>query len=334
MKFLDRVKIHLKSGDGGDGCASFRREKFLEFGGPDGGDGGKGGDIWVHAINDLNTLIDYRYTQHIKSERGQNGMGRQRTGKGGSDIIIKVPVGTQIFDETEETLIVDMIEENQKFLIAKGGDGGYGNIKFATSTNRAPRKSTKGWPGEEFSIWMNLKLIANVGLVGFPNAGKSTLLSTVTRAKAKAAAYPFTTLYPQLGVVRMHDKEFVMADLPGLIEGAHEGVGLGHRFLAHAERCQLLLHLIDGTEEDIVKQYDLIRNELVKYNEDLSKRPEIVVITKSDEVLDEEMHEKKTELEKHIKTDAYVISALARKNIDPLLDKVFNLLKTDQDKEL
>jgi GTP-binding protein len=328
MKFLDRAKIYLKAGDGGNGCASFRREKFIEYGGPDGGDGGKGGNIWIKAANNLNTLIDYRYTQHVKAERGHNGMGRQRTGGGGKDIILKVPVGTQIFDDSEENLLMDFTKEGQTFLIAKGGDGGFGNIKFTTSTNRAPRKATEGWPGDEMAIWLRLKLIANVGLIGFPNAGKSTFLSAMTSAKAKAADYPFTTLHPQLGIMRIHDKECVVADLPGLIEGAHEGVGLGHRFLGHAERCQVLLHLIDITSEDVVHQYEIIRRELELYNSELQTRPEIIVLTKKDMVQDEDIEEKIKALQEIKNTSKLcVISSHARVGLDELMQETFDILE-------
>ncbi|MGL4242626.1 MAG: GTPase ObgE, partial [Beijerinckiaceae bacterium] len=259
MKFLDQAKIFVQSGAGGNGCISFRREKFIEYGGPDGGDGGRGGDVWAVCVNGLNTLIDYRYQQHIKAKTGGQGAGRQRAGGKGADAEVKVPVGTQVFEEDGETLIADMTEEGQRVLLAKGGNGGFGNLHFVSSTNRAPRRANPGQPAEQRTLWLRLKLIADAGLVGLPNAGKSTFLAATTAAKPKIADYPFTTLHPGLGVVRLADREFVLADIPGLIEGAHEGHGLGDRFLGHVERCRVLLHLVDGTGEDAGKAYKTVR---------------------------------------------------------------------------
>jgi GTP-binding protein len=287
MKFLDEAKIYIRSGDGGAGCVGFRREKFIEFGGPDGGDGGRGGDVVVESVANLNTLIDYRYQQHFKAQRGHQGMGSNRSGASGNGILLRVPAGTQIIAEDKETVLFDFKRPGERVVLARGGDGGYGNARFKSSTNRAPRRADPGWPGEERWVWLRLKLIADAGLVGLPNAGKSTLLSAVSRARPKIADYPFTTLKPQLGVVYVDESEFVLADLPGMIEGAHEGAGLGHKFLAHAERCGVLLHLVDGTEEDVVGAYRLIRKELKAYAETLASKPEIVVLNKRDALDDE-----------------------------------------------
>ncbi|MCB9947764.1 MAG: GTPase ObgE [Rhodospirillaceae bacterium] len=288
MKFLDEAKVYIKSGDGGPGCASFRREKFIEYGGPDGGDGGRGGDVWVEAVDGLNTLIDYRYRQHFKARPGQNGMGKQRTGAGGSDAVLKVPVGTQVLDDTKELVLADLTETGQRVRLAKGGDGGFGNMRFKTSTNRAPRRADPGWPGEERWVWLRLKLIADAGLVGLPNAGKSTFLAATTRAHPKIADYPFTTLHPNLGVVRLGDRECVLADIPGLIEGAHEGAGLGDRFLGHIERCRVLLHLVDGTSESLADDYLAVRAELAAYGAGLGDKRSLVVLNKID-ALDADM---------------------------------------------
>ena len=283
MKFLDEAKVWIKAGDGGDGVIAFRREKFIEYGGPDGGKGGKGGDVIAEAVDGLNTLIDYRYAQHFKARKGGNGAGQDRTGAGSDDVVLKVPVGTQILAEDRETLIADLDTPGARVVIAKGGDGGHGNAHFKTSTNRAPRRADKGWPGEERWLWLRLKLIADAGLVGLPNAGKSTFLAAVSAAKPKIADYPFTTLHPQLGVVRLNaTEEFVLADIPGLIEGAHEGAGLGDRFLGHVERCAVLLHLIDGTQADPAGAYRTIRAELAGYGGGLSDKPEIVALNKLD----------------------------------------------------
>ena len=284
MQFLDQCKIYLKSGDGGKGAVSFRREKFIEFGGPDGGDGGRGGDIVFEAAANLNTLIDYRYQQHFRAANGRGGAGRERSGAAGAPVVLRVPVGTQVLDEDNETVLLDFTTAGDRKVFLKGGDGGFGNAHFKSATNRAPRRSGPGWPGEERWVWLRLKLIADAGIVGSPNAGKSTLLARVTRAKPKIADYPFTTLKPQLGVVGSHDDEFVLADLPGLIEGASEGSGLGHRFLGHVERCAVILHLIDATAEDALAAYRTIRAELAAYGHGLAEKPEIVGLNKIDAV--------------------------------------------------
>jgi len=284
MKFLDQTKIYVRSGDGGAGCVSFRREKFIEFGGPDGGDGGRGGDVVAECVEGLNTLIDFRYQQHFKAKTGMHGMGKNRAGGRGADVILHVPIGTQIFEEDGETLIADLTEVNQRIIICKGGNGGFGNAYFTTSTNRAPRRANPGLAGEERTIILRLKLIADAGLIGLPNAGKSTFLASVTAAKPKIADYPFTTLYPGLGVVRRDNREFVLADIPGLIEGAHEGHGLGDRFLGHIERCRVLLHLIDATGEHAGRDYKTVRSELQAYGSDLTKKIEIVALSKIDAV--------------------------------------------------
>ena len=285
MKFLDQCKIYLKSGDGGRGAMSFRREKFIEFGGPDGGDGGKGGDIVLEAADNLNTLIDYRYRQHFRAQNGRGGAGANRTGANGRDLVLKVPVGTQVLDDDKETVLADLTRPGQRVVLLRGGDGGFGNSHYKNSTNQAPRRADPGWPGHELWVWLRLKLIADAGLVGLPNAGKSTLLSRLSHAKPKIADYPFTTLHPQLGVVRLDDEtEFVLADLPGLIEGASEGAGLGTRFLGHVERCAVVLHLIDGTEEDVVGAYRTIRAELAGYGHGLADKPEIVGLNKIDAI--------------------------------------------------
>jgi GTP-binding protein len=282
MKFLDQAKIYLASGHGGAGCMSFRREKYIEFGGPDGGDGGRGGDIVFEAVEGLNTLIDFRYRQHFKAKRGAHGRGRNMTGAAGQSIVIKVPAGTQILDEDKQVLLADLTEVGQRAVLARGGDPGYGNAHYKSSTNRAPRRADPGWPGEERWVWLRLKLIADAGLVGLPNAGKSTFLSAVSRARPKIADYPFTTLHPVLGVVEVEREAFVLADIPGLIEGAHEGAGLGDRFLGHVERCGVLLHLVDGTQEDPGEAYRTIRGELAAYGGGLEDKPEIVALNKVD----------------------------------------------------
>ncbi|HET8543155.1 MAG TPA: GTPase ObgE, partial [Pseudolabrys sp.] len=282
MKFLDEAKVYIASGAGGNGCVSFRREKFIEFGGPNGGDGGRGGDVVVEAVTGLNTLIDYRYQQHFKAQRGGNGMGKDRAGANGKDVVLKVPVGTQVYEEDGETLLADLTEVGHRVTIAEGGNGGFGNAHFKSSTNRAPRHANPGQPGEEHTIRLRLKLIADAGLIGLPNAGKSTFLAAVSAAKPKIADYPFTTLHPQLGVVEVDGREFVLADLPGLIEGAHEGTGLGDRFLGHTERCRVLLHLIDGTSDDAGEAYKIVRGELEAYGHGLTEKPEIVALSKSD----------------------------------------------------
>ena len=282
MKFLDQAKVHVRSGNGGAGSVSFRREKFIEYGGPDGGDGGRGGDVWVECVDGLNTLIDYRYRQHFKAKSGGHGMGRNRSGAKGEDVVLKVPAGTQIFEEDGETLLGDFTEPGQRQRLFKGGNGGFGNAHFKSATNQAPRHANPGQEGEEASIWLRLKLIADAGLVGLPNAGKSTFLAATSAAKPKIANYPFTTLHPNLGVVSVDGREFVLADIPGLIEGAHDGVGLGDRFLGHVERCRVLIHLVDGTQEDVAEAYRVVRRELAAYEVDLTEKPEILALSKID----------------------------------------------------
>ena len=327
MKFLDEVKIFLKSGDGGAGAVSFRREKFIEYGGPDGGNGGKGGHVYVEAFNNLNTLIDYRYQQHFKAERGHHGMGRNRTGASGEDIVLKVPVGTQIFEDDKETLIIDMTEVGQRHRLLRGGDGGFGNTHYKTSVNQSPRRADPGWPGEELWVWLRLKLIADVGLVGMPNAGKSRILSVLSRARPKIADYPFTTLYPQLGVVYSDATEFVLADIPGLIENAHQGAGLGTRFLGHIERCQILIHLLDGTQDDLVENYHTIRRELGCYAPDLLEKQEIVVINKTDLLDAETADDKLRQLTEAIGRPVRLCSTATRTGLQPLVDNVLQLLQ-------
>ncbi|MBO6838674.1 MAG: GTPase ObgE [Alphaproteobacteria bacterium] len=305
MKFLDEAKVYIRSGDGGAGCVSFRREKFVEFGGPDGGDGGRGGDVVAEAVDGLNTLIDYRYQQHFKAKTGTHGMGANRTGKSAPATILKLPVGTQILAEDKETILADLTEIGQTAILARGGLGGRGNATFKSSTNQAPRRADPGEPGEDRWVWLRLKLIADAGLVGLPNAGKSTFLNAVSRAKPKIGDYPFTTLHPQLGVVGVDSHEFVIADIPGLIEGAHEGSGLGDRFLGHIERCQVLLHLIDGVEDNVVEAYRTIRHELTAYGNGLDEKPEIVAINKSDASIPELLAEQVAALRKE--TDAPIL---------------------------
>lgn len=319
MKFLDEAKIYIKSGDGGAGCISFRREKYIEFGGPDGGHGGDGGDVYVEVHANLNTLIDYRYKQHFKGAIGHHGMGKNRSGHRGQDAILRVPVGTQIFHDDKETLIADLVTEGQRMLLLKGGIGGRGNAEFKTSTNQAPRRADPGRPGEELWVWLRLKLIANVALVGLPNAGKSTFLSVTTRAKPKIADYPFTTLHPQLGVVYVDGQEFVIADLPGLIEGAHEGFGLGTRFLGHMERCETILHLVDATQDDLCGAYDTIRTELGAYGNGLSDKKEIIALTKVDSLTDEEIADKQNNFQSYVNKPVYLLSSVAGRGVTDLL---------------
>jgi GTP-binding protein len=319
MKFLDQAKIYIQSGAGGAGCVSFRREKFIEFGGPDGGDGGRGGDVVAECVDGLNTLIDYRYQQHFKAKTGGHGMGAQRTGAKGLDMVLKVPVGTQVFDEDNETLLADLTHVGQRVVLAKGGNGGFGNLHFKSSTNRAPRHANPGQPAEERTIWLRLKLIADAGLVGLPNAGKSTFLAAVSAAKPKIADYPFTTLHPQLGVVSVDGREFVLADIPGLIEGAHEGAGLGDRFLGHIERCRVLLHLVDGTCEHAGKAYKTVREELDAYGHGLLDKPEVVVLNKADALAPEQLKEQMARLKRASKKKPLVMSGVSHQGVPEAL---------------
>ena len=319
MKFLDQAKIHIRSGNGGAGCVSFRREKFIEFGGPDGGDGGKGGDVIAECVEGLNTLIDYRFQQHFKAKTGMHGMGKNRSGANGADMILKVPVGTQIFEEDEETLIADMTEVGQRIVLAKGGNGGFGNAYFKSSTNQAPRRANPGLEGEEKTIVLRLKLIADAGLVGLPNAGKSTFLAAVSAAKPKIADYPFTTLTPGLGVVSVDTRSFVLADIPGLIEGAHEGAGLGDRFLGHLERCRILIHLVDGTSDDVADAYHVIRGEIEAYGAGLEEKPEILCLNKADALTQEERDEKAAILEEQSGANVFLVSGVSGEGIQNVL---------------
>ena len=322
MKFLDQVKIYIKAGDGGNGSPSFRREKFIEFGGPDGGDGGKGGSIILKSERNLNTLIDYRYQQHHKAERGGDGAGKNRTGRGGDNLILKVPVGTQVFEEDNKTLIYDFKNEKEEFVAANGGKGGLGNTRFKSSTNRAPRKFTKGTVGEEYVIWLQLKTIADIGIIGLPNSGKSSLLASITSATPKIANYKFTTLNPNLGVAVYDDKEITLADIPGLIEGAHTGIGLGIKFLKHIERCKTLIHLIDITEENIENLYKQVRNELGKYSKNLLKKDELIVFNKIDLIDKSELNEKKNKFSKKIKKKVLAISTFDKASIAKIKSKL------------
>ena len=331
MKFLDLAKIYIKSGAGGNGCVSFRREAHVEYGGPDGGNGGRGGDVIVVAVNNLNTLIDYRYQQHFFAKNGRPGMGKQRSGADGDDMIIKVPVGTEILEEDGETLIADLVEEGQEVLLAKGGNGGFGNLHFKSSTNQAPRKANPGQPLVERTIWLRLKLIADAGLLGLPNAGKSTFLAATSNARPKIADYPFTTLHPNLGVVGIDGKEFVMADIPGLIEGASEGVGLGDRFLGHVERCAVLFHLIDGTSEDVVTDYTTIITELEKYGGDLANRPRVTALNKIDAMDEVDVAQKLNDLKVVSGGEVFAISAVARKNLETVLRPLIATIEANRD---
>ena len=324
MKFLDQAKIYVTAGKGGSGSSSFRREKYVEFGGPDGGDGGEGGSVFFIADENLNTLVDFRFQQHFKAERGQNGMGNKKSGKSGKDLVLKVPVGTQIFEEDNNTLIEDLKKRGQKIIIAKGGKKGLGNVRFKTSTNRAPRKKTDGADGEKFWIWLQLKVIADIGIVGMPNAGKSSLLSVLTKAKPKIANYPFTTINPNLGVATYNNKEITLADIPGLIEGAHEGVGLGDKFLRHIERCKSLIHLIDITENNILENYLKIRKELSKYSNDLLKKKEIIIFNKIDVISNYETEEKINIFKKKIKKNVYKMSVVQNKGLSNIKKILIN----------
>ena len=319
MKFVDETIIYLKSGDGGEGCVSFRREKFIPEGGPDGGDGGRGASIIMRAVTGLNTLIDYRFQQHFKGAKGGHGMGKQRYGKKAEDMFLLVPMGTQIYDEDRETLLADFTHDGQEITLAKGGRGGLGNIHFKSSTNQAPRQSVPAGKGEERTLWLRLKLLSDAGLLGLPNAGKSTFLSAVTSAKPKIADYPFTTLAPQLGVVSVGDTEFVLADIPGLIEGAAEGKGLGLKFLGHVERCGVLLHLVDGTQDDVVAAYETVRAEISQYDDELAEKPEIVALNKCDSLKKTEITKKQKALAKASGGKVFTISAAARTDLEPLL---------------
>jgi GTPase len=337
VKFLDQCKIYLKSGDGGAGSCSFRREKFIEFGGPDGGDGGRGGDIVIEAVDNLNTLIDYRYKQHFRAPNGRGGAGRNRTGAAGDDLVLRVPVGTQVMDEENEHVLLDLVEPGQRVVFLNGGDGGFGNLHYKTSTNQAPRRADPGWPGQERWVWLRLKLIADLGLVGLPNAGKSTFLAAVSNARPKIADYPFTTLKPQLGVVRRHEQEFVVADLPGLIEGASEGAGIGTRFLGHVERCAVVLHLIDGTQEDVVGAYRTIRRELEEYGHDLAEKPELIGLNKADALTPEEIKAKRAKLKRAAGSgsghEVMVLSGATGKGVPELLDAAFAMIRAAREAE-
>ena len=324
MKFLDQVKIYVKAGNGGDGSPSFRREKFIEYGGPDGGDGGNGGSVILKAERNLNTLIDYRYQQHHKAKRGDNGSGQNRTGKSGEDLILKVPLGTQVFEEDNKTLIFDFIKIGEEFVVAAGGKGGLGNTRFKSSTNRAPRKFTKGTLGEEFTIWLQLKTIAHIGIIGLPNAGKSSLLAAITNANPKIANYQFTTLNPNLGVASYDDKEVTIADIPGLIEGAHKGTGLGIQFLKHVERCKSLLHMIDITNDDIKKSYNQVKNELKNYSNKLSKKKELIVLNKTDLIDKKKVKDIVNNFSKNTQSEVITMSTLEKKTISKIKAKLIS----------
>jgi len=326
MKFLDEAKVYILSGAGGNGCVAFRREKFIEFGGPSGGNGGRGGDVVIQAVDGLNTLIDYRYQQHFKAKPGGNGMGKDRHGAGGNDIVLKVPVGTQVLDDDKETLIADLTDVGQRVVLAEGGNGGFGNAHFKSSTNRAPTNANPGQPGQERWIWLRLKLIADAGVVGLPNAGKSTFLAAVSAAKPKIADYPFTTLAPQLGVVESDGREFVLADIPGLIEGAHEGQGLGDRFLGHVERCRVLLHLVDGTQEHAGEAYKTIRAELAAYGNGLAEKPEIVALSKIDAMTPAEIKSQVAKLKRACKKTPLVLSSQSRKGVPEALRALLEVI--------
>jgi GTP-binding protein len=331
MKFLDQAKIYIRSGNGGAGSVSFRREKFIEFGGPDGGDGGRGGDVIAECVSGLNTLIDYRYQQHFKAKTGGHGMGQNRSGAGGSDIVLKVPVGTQIFEEDNETLLADITAIGQRVVLAKGGNGGFGNAHFKSSTNRTPRHANPGQEGEERTLWLRLKLIADAGLIGLPNAGKSTFLAAVSAAKPKIADYPFTTLHPQLGVVSVDGREFVLADIPGLIEGAHEGAGLGDRFLGHVERCRVLLHLVDGTGDDVAQAYRTVRAELKAYGHQLEDKPEVVALNKADALMPDELKDRLAQLKRVAKKTPLVLSGVSGQGVTEALRALARMIAAGSD---
>jgi GTP-binding protein len=333
MKFLDEAKVYIRSGDGGNGCVAFRREKFIEFGGPSGGNGGRGGDVVVEAVDGLNTLIDYRYAQHFKARPGTAGMGKDRHGAAGADVVLKVPAGTQVFGDDKETLLADLTEAGQRIVLATGGNGGFGNAHFKSSTNRAPRHANPGQPGEERWIWLRLKLIADAGLVGLPNAGKSTFLAAVSAAKPKIADYPFTTLNPQLGVAEIDGREFVLADIPGLIEGAHEGAGLGDRFLGHIERCRVLLHLVDGTGEHAGRDYKTVRRELEAYGHGLAEKPEIVALTKADALDPAALREQTARLKRAAKATPYAISSASGHGVEDVLRALLRAVDAMRERE-
>lgn len=329
MKFLDLAKVYIRSGAGGGGAVSFRKEKYIEYGGPDGGDGGRGGDVVVEVVDGLNTLIDFRYQQHFFAKNGQHGMGKQRTGRDGDDVVLRVPVGTEILDEDEETVIADLTEVGQKITLAKGGNGGFGNLHFKSSTNQAPRRANPGQPGVERTIWLRLKLIADAGLLGLPNAGKSTFLAATSNARPKIADYPFTTLVPNLGVVGIDGVEFVVADIPGLIEGAHEGRGIGDRFLGHVERCAVLLHLVDGTSEDVAADWQTVITELEEYGGDLAHKPRITALNKIDALGDDDRAEAKAALEA-VAGPVLMMSGVAREGVDQVLRTLRSQIDDDR----
>jgi len=333
MKFLDEAKIYLESGKGGAGCVAFRREKYIDMGGPNGGDGGRGGHVILECVQNLNTLIDFRYAQHFRAEVGHHGRGNNCTGAAGKDLVIKVPLGTVILDEDKETVLADMMTPGESLLFLKGGDGGFGNAHFKSPTNRAPRKFIPGWPGQERAVWLRLKLIADSGIIGLPNAGKSTFLSVVSRAKPKIADYPFTTLVPNLGVIYVHGQEFVMADIPGLIEGAHAGHGLGTRFLGHVERTSALLHLIDMTQEDIVGAYKTIRRELKAYGGGLAKKPEVIVLNKADALGPELASDQQKILAKAIRKKVHVISAVSGEGVEKVLGELWKRIEKGRERD-
>jgi len=334
MKFLDQAKIYIRSGDGGNGCVAFRREKYIEFGGPFGGDGGKGGDVYVECVDNLNTLIDYRFQQHYKAKNGEGGMGKNRTGAGGADCVIKVPPGTEVYAEDGETMLADLINVGDKVMLAQGGNGGFGNMRFKSSTNQAPYHANAGLPGKELTIWLRLKLIADAGLVGLPNAGKSTFLAAVTAARPKIANYPFTTLHPNLGVVLAGDREFVLADIPGLIEGANEGAGLGVQFLGHIERCRVLLHLVDATADDVAADYKTVRRELKAYGGGIETKKEIVALSKCDSLTDDEIQAKAEALKKAARKKPLILSAVSGLGMkDALYALTREITREDEEEE-
>lgn len=332
MKFLDQAKVYIKSGNGGNGCISFRREKYIEFGGPNGGDGGRGGDIWAVCVDNLNTLIDFRFQQHYKAGNGQHGMGSDCTGYNGEDKELYVPPGTQILDEDNETVLADLINPGDRVILAKGGNGGFGNARFKSSTNQAPRHANPGEPGSERTLWLRLKLIADAGLVGLPNAGKSTFLASVSAAKPKIADYPFTTLHPNLGVVKAGDMDFVLADIPGLIEGAHEGAGIGDRFLGHIERCEIILHLLDANSEDLLNDYKVVRGELDAYGEELASKEELIAISKCDSVTNEIAEELASDLSKQLGKEVIALSAISGYNLEYTLLRLGDTIRSNRQK--